>query len=337
MDTAEDELRKDVRDVAITRIQNLLQLAVQTSTLATDLHREDLSCSLAPHNLIQHLHLIQSAGDMLPIHATSTTSTSSAVTASGSTITATLTSSVNEAQGLKGFEALTLEYKVGWPMSIVLSKRAITKYQLLSRLLYFSKHVERRVLVCWSDHQTTKQLNVRQALGRSYCLRHRMLHFLQNFVYYMTFEVIYPRSHEMESSMTTAKDVDEMLMYHERFLDICLKECLLASQDLLKILTKIMTTCLLFADNLKRSYAENDNSTTSTASSSSSAAAGSMKRSGSSTTPRNAAAAQPASQPSMTKKQRSEFIHKETAHESFLKMLYKFESTFDSQVSIILL
>ncbi len=44
-------------------------------------------------------------------------------------------------------EAFTLDYKVGWPNSIVLSRRAITKYQLLSRLLYFSKHVERRVLL----------------------------------------------------------------------------------------------------------------------------------------------------------------------------------------------
>lgn len=44
MDTAEDELRREVRDVALTRIQNLLQLAVQTSTLASDLHREVCYC-----------------------------------------------------------------------------------------------------------------------------------------------------------------------------------------------------------------------------------------------------------------------------------------------------
>ena len=132
-------------------------------------------------------------------------------------------------QGLKGVEALTLDYKVGWPLSIVLSRlllsasfasylkgiiicllrRAITKYQLLSRLLYFSKHVERRVLASWfafialfafnlttflvccrMDHQYTKHLsmNIRVVMGPCYCLRHRMLHFLQNFVYYMTLE-----------------------------------------------------------------------------------------------------------------------------------------------------
>lgn len=59
MDTAEEELRRDVKDVALSRVQGLLQMAVQTSTLFNDPHKEDLTCSLASHNLIQHLHLIQ--------------------------------------------------------------------------------------------------------------------------------------------------------------------------------------------------------------------------------------------------------------------------------------
>ena len=92
-------------------------------------------------------------------------------------------------QGLKGIEALTLDYEVGWPVSILLSRRAITKYQLLSRLLFFSKHVELRVLSSWHHDQSTKHLDVRAHMSTSYCLRHRMLHFLQNFTYYMTLEV----------------------------------------------------------------------------------------------------------------------------------------------------
>lgn len=102
-------------------------------------------------------------------------------------------------------EAFTLDYKVGWPLSIVLSRRAVTKYQLLSRLLYFSKHVERRVLASWMGHQATKGLDVRSYMSSSYCLRQRMLHFLQNFVYYMTFEVIHPRSHELSEAMRYAE------------------------------------------------------------------------------------------------------------------------------------
>jgi gamma-tubulin complex component 2 len=243
MDTAHDELTKDVKDVGVARVQGLLQLAVHTSTLANDPNRDDLSCVLASHNLIQHLHLIQTAGEGV---------------GNGNLGAMEGFSVLGGSQGLKGVEALTLEYKVGWPISIILSKRAITKYQLLSRLLFFSKHVEDRVLNCWQDHQNTKELGLRAEMGPSYCLRHRMLHFLQNFVYYMTIEVFTPRSHEMMQAMTTACDMDEMLRLHELFLDTCLKECLLASQDLLRILTKLTTTCLLFADQMKRFAGSNE-------------------------------------------------------------------------------
>lgn len=38
-----------------------------------------------------------------------------------------------QAQGLRGVEAFTLDYRAAFPLSLVLSRRVITKYQLLSR------------------------------------------------------------------------------------------------------------------------------------------------------------------------------------------------------------
>jgi gamma-tubulin complex component 2 len=220
-------------------------------------------------------------------------------------------------QGLKGIEAFTLEYKVGWPLSIVLSRRAITKYQLLSHLLFFCKHVELRVLECWKDHQATKEMGLRGEMGPSYCLRHRMLHFLQNFVYYMTIEVFTPRSHEMVSAMSSAKDMDEVIHLHEVFLDTCLKECLLASQDLLRILTKITTTCLLFAEQMKRfsHTTEVDDPELR------GPAIGRADAAGKSCALRNARI-----------RVQADFISREVTHDAYIRMLAKFSDTFDSQL-----
>lgn len=292
-----------MQEVSVTRIQSLLHLAIQTSTLSTDPNKEELTCTFASHNLIQHLHLIQSAGESLTLASTSLADKPTTMASTA-------------AQGLKGIEALTLDYHVAWPLSIVLSRRAITKYQLLSRLLYFSKHVERRVLSCWQDHQSTRPLSVRGALGPSYCLRHRMLHFLQNFVYYMTFEVINPRSHEMAEDLTHAGNIDEMLSIHEKFLDVCLKECLLASQDLLRILTKIMTTCLLFADNMKR-FTQNNEVVEESPPPATAYSKRQLLR-------------------QIQLRERAEYIQKETSHESYLSMLAKLGQTFDTQASALL-
>lgn len=244
-------------------------------------------------------------------------------------------------QGLKGVEALTLDYRVGWPLSIVLSRRAITKYQLLSRLLYFSKHVERRVLSCWMDHQRTKQLNVRHGLGPSYCLRHRMLQFLQNFVYYMTLEVIGPRGHEMQTELESATDMDQVLEIHEKFLDACLKECLLASQDLLKILTKIMTTCLLFADQMNKFNVEIDTKdlVISTITNKTRTLSVKTKSSTRFDVTNNSNYIDDGKMKLIRERReqinsaRSSFIEKETSHESFIRMFVKFSDTFDEQVS----
>jgi len=251
IDTAENELRNEVKDINVTRIQTLLQQAVSTSTLAADPNKDSLTCGMASNNLIQHLHLIQSAGTgAMGVGASGGGSRSSGEEANASGMDILNSTGTTPTAGLKGIEAFTLDYKVTWPISLVLSKRAMAKYQLLSRLLYFSKHVECRVLSCWIDHQSTKELNIAKGAQQAFLLRQRMIHFIQNFVYYMGIEVIAPRSHEMHQGMSAAIDTDEVLGLHERFLDTCLKECLLASHDQLRNLTKIMTTCLLFADHM---------------------------------------------------------------------------------------
>lgn len=164
-------------------------------------------------------------------------------------------------------------------------------------------------------------------MGPAYCLRHRMLHFLQNFVYYVTLEVIGPRGHELEMWLDKAEDLDEVMELHEKFLDTCLKECLLASQDLLKILTKIMTTCLLFADQMQRFSLENSTGATVPAAG---GGGGSRVR----TSLRNSAELTASlHQRQHRLKESAEFIHRETTQDSFVRILGKFGEAFDSQVS----
>jgi gamma-tubulin complex component 2 len=339
-------------------------------------------------------------------------------------------SSSSTSNRLKGMEAFTLDYHVGWPLSIVLSRRVITKYQLLSRLLYFSKHVERRLLTTWMSHQTCKELlalahrytrrstrgndaddsNQLSAEQRQFitnvqqlfALRHRMLHFIQNFVYYITLEVIYPHHHEFfahlhgtsteytnnpsmheededeeedgypRTSMgadgsgnaggakgINIQDMDAILEIHEKFLDICLKECLLASQDLLKILMKLMTTCLLFTDHMikfmsdiqslihqtgpssntgggrsgtggGRGYQEEDNVFTVPAGSSSSAASSPNKDSQISKKAKKFQQFYNSRQEKM--QEYTYLLQQEIQQEAFQRILQKFMLTFDSQV-----
>jgi gamma-tubulin complex component 2 len=171
---------------------------------------------------------------------------------------------------LTGFEALQLEFKrVPFPTSLVLSHSPMRIYQFLFRQIFFAKYVERQLVNLWSDHQLMKQMNSLKEMRKTFCLRRRMIHFIQNFVYYIKFEVVEPNWRELESKLIAAKQhctnpetspqasskfprtVDDLLAEHNQFLVNVINQCLLTNSDLIKASTKIMTTCLLFTTQMK--------------------------------------------------------------------------------------
>ncbi|KAL7443740.1 hypothetical protein ACHAXM_009023, partial [Skeletonema potamos] len=173
---------------------------------------------------------------------------------------------------LAGFEAIAFEFKnVPFPASLVLSPVQLRSYQLLFRQIFFAKYVERQLVNMWSDHQLLKQMtSLRAACSPTFSLRRRMLHFIQNFVYYMKFEVIEPHWRELERKLNASKEyclnrsiygdskeatfprtVDDLLNEHNQFLTRLFTQCLLSNYDLIERASKIMTTCLLFCTQIK--------------------------------------------------------------------------------------
>ena len=79
----------------------------------------------------------------------------------------------------------------------------------------------------------------------------------------MTFEVIENNWMEMQRSIGLSGDhgrlpgdvdqtVDDILNVHSDFLKKTLEACLLTNRELIRSLTKLLNTCLLFTDQMKR-------------------------------------------------------------------------------------
>ncbi|KAG3001996.1 Gamma-tubulin complex component 2 [Phytophthora cactorum] len=234
MDVAEVELKLRADKLSLPRLESLLHLSLQTSTCSSDPYKDDLQCFLSPHNLISHMEAIHQRAQKGPRDS----------------LTTFESSSIGH-PGYKVIDAFTLDYNVKWPLSLVISCGALTKYQMIFRHIFFCKHVERQLCDAWMNHQATKELSLRAALGPSFCLRQRMLHFQQNFVYYMMFEVISPRWHDFQQQLASAGTVDDILEFQGEFLDICLKECLLTDPELLRVLTRLMMVCMTFANSIE--------------------------------------------------------------------------------------
>ena len=77
---------------------------------------------------------------------------------------------------------------------------------------------------------------------KSFALRQKMLNFLQNLEYYMTFEVLEPNWESMVTKIRSGRvtNVDHVLEIHSDFLSTCLNDCMLSSPQLLTTVKKLL-------------------------------------------------------------------------------------------------
>ncbi|KAG2038090.1 Spc98 family-domain-containing protein [Suillus americanus] len=59
---------------------------------------------------------------------------------------------------LLAIDILTLDYNVKFPLSLVVSRKSILRYQLLFRFLLHLKHVEQSLTSMWMDRTEDKSL-----------------------------------------------------------------------------------------------------------------------------------------------------------------------------------
>ncbi|CAN0859852.1 Gamma-tubulin complex component 2 [Linum grandiflorum] len=165
MDIARDELTKKLDEISVEKLQSLLDLALRTTAAAADPCHEDLTCCVEKATLRKRLGTLNnvavSVADDDPEEATTIT----------------------------GLETFSLSYKVQWPLSIVISKRALSKYQLIFQFLFHCKHVDRQLSGAWQLHQGVRALKIQgTAISRSSLLCRSMLKFIHSLLHYLTFE-----------------------------------------------------------------------------------------------------------------------------------------------------
>ncbi|EDN10661.1 conserved hypothetical protein [Histoplasma mississippiense (nom. inval.)] len=175
-----------------------------------------------------------------------------------------------EEKDIIGFDALELDYMVPFPLSLVISRKTVLRYQLIFRYILSLRHLETLLGASWQDHMKMQSWRHRSSdrklelwKRRAWTLRARMLIFVQQLLYFCTAEVIEPNWQNLmdrvngddadgtevmiNGTKQVNRTVDELMQDHVDFLDTCLKECMLTQGKLLKIHSKLMICCTMFA------------------------------------------------------------------------------------------
>jgi len=265
---AESELSRDVSSVSLGRTQHWLSTALQVTETTLD-DSMSVSTLSVPLRTLQPLSACfircKFAADSLIAELDSRHSSSGGI--QKIELRTPSKFPYGTVKGLTGMMAFTLDFPVvEFPTSLFISEQNLSKYKLLFRQLFFAKNIERRLVAIWSSHQTMKLLqDLHGDLRQTFCLRQRMLHLMQNLIYYMMLEVIEPNWRELTKTigeqyqlMTDlshrpgTETVDSLMKAHNLFLDQSLEQCLLTNQTIVQSLTKLMTTCLLFSEQMDR-------------------------------------------------------------------------------------
>lgn len=237
MDIAREELAKRPEEISVEKLQSLLDLALRTTAAAADPCHEELTCCVERVSLLKRLATLKDLEgscpsiDIDPIFEDD---------------------DQLEPLNITGLETFCLSYKIQWPLSLIISRKALTKYQLIFRFLFHCKHVSRQLCVAWQLHQGFRTIKTMgTAVSQSSILCRSMLRFINSLLHYLTFEVLEPNWHLMHDRLQTVKSIDEVIQFHDFFLQKCLKECLLLLPQLLKKVEKLKSTCLQYAASVQ--------------------------------------------------------------------------------------
>lgn len=238
------ELRKPVKSVNTGKLQSLLDLVLRQpgSIVSLDPFKEDVKVEMNEITLTKSLQRVVNITGI----------------EQGETLQLTANQAPEGDKNANGFTSLQLDYAVPFPVSLVISRKTIWRYQALFRYLLSLRYLESQLSTCWQthtrgfvwQHKSSAGHNLEIWKRRVWTLRARMLVFVQQLLYFCTAEVIEPnwqslmarlRQNDQQDGGAPAtasgitRTVDELMQDHVDFLDTCLKECMLTNSKLLRV------------------------------------------------------------------------------------------------------
>lgn len=171
--------------------------------------------------------------------------------------------------GDRGWDVFSLEYDARVPLDTVFTESVMAKYLRIFNFLWKLRRVEHALIGTWktmkpnciTSHSFTKlqqavKLQLVSTLRRCQVLWDEMNHFVTNLQYYIMFEVLEVSWSNLSNEMEVAKDLDDLLAAHEKYLHSIVEKSLLGerSQTLSKSLFVLFDLILRFRSHTDRLY-----------------------------------------------------------------------------------
>lgn len=249
LDLAASELRKPAKRASILKLQSLLDLAVRnpSSSSSNDPYKDDLKVVMQSQGLYDWLlKIVSKTGSLTEegeldfalgdIHEEGNKREKERP------LIGTFPFSQSRLLLIPtAIDALAFDYSVKFPLSLIISRKTIARYQLIFRFLLHLHHLESALSAMWLEHKSPSwrdnsgNEDIERWKARIFSLRTRMLAFVRQVLAFATGEVLEPNWKALEEKLSKVQTVDQLLRDHVDFLDTCLKQCMLTTSKLLNV------------------------------------------------------------------------------------------------------
>uniref|UniRef100_A0A672QNI5 Gamma-tubulin complex component n=1 Tax=Sinocyclocheilus grahami TaxID=75366 RepID=A0A672QNI5_SINGR len=138
-------------------------------------------------------------------------------------------------QPVNNLDGLTLSYKVPWPVDIVISSECQKIYNQVFLLLLQIKWAKYsldtlRFSGSQSEESTAKE-PINQQIHRMFLLRVKLMHFVNSLHNYIMTRILHSTGLEFQHQVQEAKDLDQLIKIHYRYLSTIHDRCLLSKKN----------------------------------------------------------------------------------------------------------
>lgn len=277
LELSASELRKPQRNVNVGKLQSLFDIVLHQpgSIAVSDPYKEDVRVKINELGLVPWL--------MKVVNVQGLEADNPEPLAEQYRMQVSATGKEDD-KDISGYEALELDYSVPFPLSLIISRKTIIRYQLILRYTLSLRHLETTLIESWSEHNKatswihkSSNRRIETWKRRAWNLRARMLVFVQQMLFYATAEVLEPQwqklmtkvdalegaETEKRSLMNTRpvdptgrefqvgkqpQTVDSLMQEHLDMLDSSMKDLGLTQSKLLRIHAKMVAGCTMFAN-----------------------------------------------------------------------------------------
>lgn len=159
--------------------------------------------------------------------------------------------------GDTGWEIFSLDYAVDAPLTALIHDDAQATYRTAFHMLWRLKRVEWSLSAAWKAQmcfghiQRETLVNLRPVLHRCALHRSRMRHFVNNLSAYLMFEVVESAWSNLQTSITGACSLDDIIVAHDKYLNEIQDRALLSTHheilniQIQQVLQSILRFCSL--------------------------------------------------------------------------------------------